>query len=98
MTNKSCCEYFPPFLGTRTQLHIIQNRSIQVVATDCIHPVRIKDLAGSLYYPGNQQDCYLSGEHGDVMKLSAPSLFDGDSQEESTAIFGEHWFLVLQKS
>lgn len=42
-------------------------------------------------------DLHLCGEHGDVMKLSAPSLFDRDSQEESAAVFGEHRFLSLQK-
>lgn len=39
---------------------------------------------------------HLRGEHGDVVKLSTPSLFDRHRQEESAAIFGEHRFLVLE--
>lgn len=39
---------------------------------------------------------HLRGEHGDVVKLPAPPLFDRDRQEEAAAVFGEHRFLVLQ--
>lgn len=67
------------------------------------HPVRIMDSAlghncsYTLHHLDNKLDPHLRGEHGDVMELSTSSLFDRDSQEESVAVFGEHWFLVLQK-
>lgn len=39
---------------------------------------------------------HLCGEHGDVVKLPTSPLLDRDGQEEAVAVFGEHWFLVLQ--
>lgn len=76
------------------------------MATRSVHPVRMKDLT---YNPSSMKnvvtrcfdyklDLHLCGEHGDVMKLSTSSLFDRDCQEESAAVFGEHWFLSLQKA
>lgn len=39
---------------------------------------------------------HLRGEHGDVVELSTPPLFDRHRQEESAGVFGEHRFLVLE--
>ncbi len=54
-------------------------------------------LSKRLKQPDRKLELHLCGEHGDVMKLPSSSLFDGNSQEESAAVFGEHGLLVLQK-
>lgn len=38
---------------------------------------------------------YWLGNHGDVMELSLPALFDRDGKKELVTISGEHRFLFL---